>query len=122
MAINTTTGTVWHTVLPTALLGDLMLVRDERPLRAWSDDRLRRPGPTAARWRHAAGGRSGRRPQPLPIVVPCHRVIGATGKLVGSAGGTERKRTLLELEQPILMSAAGLPAVGRPATGLPATG
>jgi methylated-DNA-[protein]-cysteine S-methyltransferase len=37
---------------------------------------------------------------PLPIVVPCHRVIGSDGKLTGYAGGIERKRTLLEMEQP----------------------
>jgi methylated-DNA-[protein]-cysteine S-methyltransferase len=35
---------------------------------------------------------------PLPIVVPCHRVVGATGGLVGYAGGLDRKRFLLELE------------------------
>ena len=39
---------------------------------------------------------------PIPIVVPCHRVIGASGKLTGYAGGIERKRTLLELERPAL--------------------
>lgn len=37
---------------------------------------------------------------PLPIVVPCHRVIGADGSLTGYAGGLDRKRTLLELERP----------------------
>ena len=37
---------------------------------------------------------------PLPIVVPCHRVIGSDGKLTGYAGGIDRKRALLELEQP----------------------
>lgn len=37
---------------------------------------------------------------PLPIVVPCHRVVGADGSLTGYAGGAERKRVLLELEQP----------------------
>lgn len=37
---------------------------------------------------------------PLPIVVPCHRVIGADGSLTGYAGGLERKRTLLDLERP----------------------
>jgi len=37
---------------------------------------------------------------PLPIVVPCHRVIGSDGKLTGYAGGIDRKRVLLELEQP----------------------
>ena len=34
----------------------------------------------------------------LPIVLPCHRVVGATGNLVGYAGGLERKVKLLELE------------------------
>ena len=35
---------------------------------------------------------------PISIVVPCHRVIGADGKLTGYAGGVERKRFLLQLE------------------------
>jgi methylated-DNA-[protein]-cysteine S-methyltransferase len=35
---------------------------------------------------------------PVSIVVPCHRVIGANGKLVGYAGGLERKQRLLVLE------------------------
>ena len=39
---------------------------------------------------------------PLPIVLPCHRVIGANGKLVGYAGGLERKEALLRLEGAIL--------------------
>jgi len=34
----------------------------------------------------------------IPIVLPCHRVVGATGDLVGYAGGLERKIALLELE------------------------
>jgi methylated-DNA-[protein]-cysteine S-methyltransferase len=37
---------------------------------------------------------------PIPIVVPCHRVIGASGTLTGYAGGIERKKALLDLEQP----------------------
>lgn len=37
---------------------------------------------------------------PIPIVVPCHRVIGADGSLTGYAGGLERKRILLDLERP----------------------
>lgn len=37
---------------------------------------------------------------PLGIIVPCHRVIGADGSLVGYAGGLERKRFLLALEEP----------------------
>jgi methylated-DNA-[protein]-cysteine S-methyltransferase len=36
---------------------------------------------------------------PLCIVIPCHRVVGSTGKLTGYAGGLDRKRSLLELEQ-----------------------
>jgi methylated-DNA-[protein]-cysteine S-methyltransferase len=39
---------------------------------------------------------------PLPIVLPCHRVIGANGKLVGYGGGLERKEALLRLEGAIL--------------------
>src|SRR5207302_7350396 len=35
---------------------------------------------------------------PLPIVLPCHRVIGANGKLVGYGGGLHRKEALLRLE------------------------
>lgn len=52
----------------------------------------------AARAVGAANGRN-----PLPIVIPCHRVIGADGSLTGYAGGTERKRILLELESPTLL-------------------
>jgi methylated-DNA-[protein]-cysteine S-methyltransferase len=36
---------------------------------------------------------------PIPIIVPCHRVIGHDGSLTGYAGGLELKRQLLELEQ-----------------------
>lgn len=39
---------------------------------------------------------------PIPIVIPCHRVIGANGTLTGYAGGLERKQTLLGLEQDAL--------------------
>jgi len=37
---------------------------------------------------------------PLPVIVPCHRVIGANGSLVGFGGGLPIKRDLLALEQP----------------------
>jgi methylated-DNA-[protein]-cysteine S-methyltransferase len=39
---------------------------------------------------------------PLPIVLPCHRVIGANGKLVGYGGGLDRKEKLLQLEGALL--------------------
>jgi methylated-DNA-[protein]-cysteine S-methyltransferase len=42
---------------------------------------------------------------PVPIVLPCHRVVGSTGSLVGYAGGLDRKRTLLELEGALLPEA-----------------
>lgn len=44
----------------------------------------------------AVGLANGR--NPVAIIVPCHRVIGADGKLVGYGGGIERKRALLEFE------------------------
>lgn len=37
---------------------------------------------------------------PLPIVIPCHRVVGRDGTLTGYSGGIQRKQALLELEQP----------------------
>lgn len=50
--------------------------------------------PAASRAVGLANGRN-----PLPVVIPCHRVIGANGTLTGYAGGLERKRRLLDLEQ-----------------------
>ncbi|MGS0896797.1 methylated-DNA--[protein]-cysteine S-methyltransferase [Burkholderia stagnalis] len=44
----------------------------------------------------AVGGAVGR--NPVSIIVPCHRVVGASGSLTGYAGGIDRKRTLLSLE------------------------
>ncbi len=44
----------------------------------------------------AVGGAVGR--NPLSVIVPCHRVLGAAGDLTGYAGGTDRKRALLRLE------------------------
>jgi len=49
--------------------------------------------PAASRAVGAAVGRN-----PLSLIVPCHRVLGADGQLTGYAGGLERKRRLLELE------------------------
>jgi methylated-DNA-[protein]-cysteine S-methyltransferase len=45
---------------------------------------------------------------PLSILIPCHRVVGSTGKLTGYAGGLERKRWLLELERAIPAQTAAL--------------
>ena len=45
---------------------------------------------------------------PLSILIPCHRVVGSTGKLTGYAGGLDRKRYLLELEMAIPASPQGL--------------
>ena len=39
---------------------------------------------------------------PLCIFIPCHRVLGSTGKLTGYAGGVGRKRHLLDLEQSVV--------------------
>jgi methylated-DNA-[protein]-cysteine S-methyltransferase len=50
--------------------------------------------PTASRAVGLANGRN-----PISIVVPCHRVIGSSGKLIGYGGGLDRKQTLLELER-----------------------
>lgn len=41
---------------------------------------------------------------PLSIIVPCHRVVGANGRLTGYAGGLKRKAILLDLEQPTLFT------------------
>jgi len=38
---------------------------------------------------------------PLSIFIPCHRVVGSTGKLTGYAGGLDRKQRLLELEKSV---------------------
>jgi methylated-DNA-[protein]-cysteine S-methyltransferase len=53
--------------------------------------------PRAAR---AVGGALNK--NPVPIVVPCHRIVGASGSLVGYAGGLERKEKLLTLEGAVL--------------------
>jgi O-6-methylguanine DNA methyltransferase len=45
----------------------------------------------------AVGGANGR--NPLPVVIPCHRVIGSNGHLVGFGGGLNIKERLIELEK-----------------------
>jgi len=53
--------------------------------------------PAASRAVGAANGRN-----PIPIMIPCHRVVGANGKLTGYAGGLGIKKFLLELEESVL--------------------
>lgn len=48
----------------------------------------------------AVGAAVGR--NPVSVIVPCHRVIGSGGSLTGYAGGLERKRALLDLEEAIM--------------------
>jgi methylated-DNA-[protein]-cysteine S-methyltransferase len=54
--------------------------------------------PTASRAVGAANGRN-----PISIIAPCHRVVGASGSLTGFAGGLEAKAFLLKLEGPKLL-------------------
>lgn len=58
--------------------------------------------PTACRAVGMANGRN-----PIPILVPCHRVIGADGSLTGYGGGMETKQWLLELEGVKVAKVAG---------------
>ena len=63
--------------------------------RSYQQIALQVGSPKAVRAVGAASGKN-----PLAILVPCHRVIGARGDLVGFAGGLEKKKMLLVLEQP----------------------
>ena len=62
--------------------------------RSYRDLAKKLGNPEATRAVGAANGRN-----PIPIIVPCHRVIGSNGKLTGFAAGLETKARLLELEQ-----------------------
>lgn len=61
---------------------------------SYGEQAVRMGRPTAVRAVGAANGRN-----PVPVIVPCHRVIGANGSLTGFAGGLEVKMWLLEHEQ-----------------------
>lgn len=56
-----------------------------------------RQGVTGKMSAQAVGGAVGR--NPVAIIVPCHRVIGSNGKLVGYAGGLDKKEALLKIEK-----------------------
>lgn len=64
-----------------------------------AEEAARRSGSARASAR-AVGGAVGR--NSISIIIPCHRVVGAGGKLTGYAGGLERKRRLLALENPAI--------------------
>ena len=64
---------------------------------SYGDIAKRIGAPSAARAVGMANGRN-----PVAVIVPCHRVIGADGSLTGYGGGLERKRFLLELETGVL--------------------
>jgi methylated-DNA-[protein]-cysteine S-methyltransferase len=91
-----------HFDLPVALLGSpfqkqvwaalLEIPYSETASYGQLAERIGRP--SAARAVGLANGRN-----PIGIVVPCHRVVGATGHLNGYGGGLERKRHLLDLER-----------------------
>jgi methylated-DNA-[protein]-cysteine S-methyltransferase len=61
--------------------------------RSYRDQAVAVGRPSAVRAVGAANGRN-----PIPVVIPCHRVIGSGGALTGYAGGTTLKRALLDLE------------------------
>jgi methylated-DNA-[protein]-cysteine S-methyltransferase len=95
---------VWERLLAldygtTTSYGELARSIDENAYPADVEPYLR------ARLVGAAVGRT-----PTPILVPCHRVIGADGSLTGYGGGLARKRALLELE-------GALPAAASPRAG-----
>lgn len=62
--------------------------------RSYGEIALQIGNPTASRAVGLANGHN-----PIAVIVPCHRVIGANGSLTGFGGGLDRKRTLLSLEQ-----------------------
>lgn len=61
--------------------------------RTYKDQAILCGNPKASRAVGSANGKN-----PIPIIVPCHRVIGSNGKLTGFAFGLDAKRKLLELE------------------------
>jgi methylated-DNA-[protein]-cysteine S-methyltransferase len=70
--------------------------------RTYGEQARRLGRPDAPRAVGAANGRN-----PLPIVLPCHRLVGADGSLTGYGGGLDVKRALLDHEARVLKSARG---------------
>jgi methylated-DNA-[protein]-cysteine S-methyltransferase len=67
--------------------------------------------PSAVRAVGAAVGRN-----PISLIVPCHRIVGATGQLTGYAGGLWRKEALLKLEDALPATIAASKTVSARAT------
>lgn len=61
--------------------------------------KLAQKGGKASMSAQAVGGAVGH--NPISLVIPCHRVVGASGKLTGYAGGLDKKEALLKLEKAI---------------------
>ena len=72
---------------------DALLGIEYGATRSYSDIARQIGSPQAVRAVGAANGAN-----PIPIVIPCHRVLGADGSLTGFGGGLDRKRWLLNLE------------------------
>lgn len=95
-------GSLTEFTLPLAPVGTAFQIRVWDALRAipygttcsYGDLARRLGSPGAARAVGLANGRN-----PISIVVPCHRVLGTSGRLTGYSGGMERKAFLLALEQ-----------------------
>ncbi|WP_375057086.1 methylated-DNA--[protein]-cysteine S-methyltransferase [Zobellella sp. DQSA1] len=95
------TGTLKHFELPLAPRGTLFQLQVWQALKAipygehrsYKDIAESIGNPRAVRAVGLANGRN-----PVSIIIPCHRVIGANGKLVGYGGGLERKAWLLQHE------------------------
>ena len=94
-------GTVTRFDVPLDLAGTDFQLRTWRALRAIPYGQTRTYGQVAKAIGQPGAARAvglANNQNPVPIVVPCHRVIGADGSLTGYGGGLPRKRRLLELE------------------------
>ena len=94
-------GTLTRFDLPLDLAGTDFQLRIWRALRAIPYGQTRTYGQIAKALGQPGAARAvglANNQNPVPIIVPCHRVIGADGSLTGYGGGLPRKRRLLELE------------------------